>query len=494
MDNEVDLALIQSEALYCLRREQLVSLCKRRGIKPRGKSSHLADMLRKSIEAKHSPSADSMNSSYYSMSPRTDGSMSPRSMQGLGWGREMPVRSPYMRPGTQIGQGTPSARSPAASSMHSGRFASVYAPSEASEPESHGSVYLPAHSPRMDRSRVASRESRGSAYSRAPSHASPDLPSTDRMPSHASPRMPPRLGAKEENETPKAQTSYDTDKPVLPTLPTWEGIDIPLDLLDQIETGSVKDHADEAVTPAPTNDTASVTPDNREEEEDMLDMLIQGVASEPSADIEVPVLRKRSGRVHPRLPVPPTPVTSYPRPAMVSPTMPPPASTLSPTMLGPMEEGKHLTHGETRRLPADEMAEQEAERKRKKGSMGGMVRRMRHFLDTSSAPPQPTEKILPYPVAPVMGEESLVHKPARKAASVIDDDMLRMAMMSSSDPSCLPDENTAPVPAWHTAAQRANSLRSTRRFDAARPRRALPTPAVAAVGGGDNGARSRALR
>ena len=36
-DNGVDLALIRSEALYCLRREQLVSLCKRRGIKPKGK-------------------------------------------------------------------------------------------------------------------------------------------------------------------------------------------------------------------------------------------------------------------------------------------------------------------------------------------------------------------------------------------------------------------------------------------------------------------------
>lgn len=36
-DNAVDLALIRSEALYCLRREQLVNLCKRHGIKPKGK-------------------------------------------------------------------------------------------------------------------------------------------------------------------------------------------------------------------------------------------------------------------------------------------------------------------------------------------------------------------------------------------------------------------------------------------------------------------------
>ena len=34
---EIDAALINSEALYCLRRHQLVSLCKRHGIKPRGK-------------------------------------------------------------------------------------------------------------------------------------------------------------------------------------------------------------------------------------------------------------------------------------------------------------------------------------------------------------------------------------------------------------------------------------------------------------------------
>lgn len=53
MDSQVDIALIQSEALYCLRREQLVNLCKRRGIKARGKTSHLADLLRESLQAAH---------------------------------------------------------------------------------------------------------------------------------------------------------------------------------------------------------------------------------------------------------------------------------------------------------------------------------------------------------------------------------------------------------------------------------------------------------
>lgn len=37
MEPALDLALIQSEALYCLRKDQLVSLCKRYGIKPKGK-------------------------------------------------------------------------------------------------------------------------------------------------------------------------------------------------------------------------------------------------------------------------------------------------------------------------------------------------------------------------------------------------------------------------------------------------------------------------
>lgn len=37
MDHTLDLALIQSEALYCLRKDQLISLCKRYGIKPKGK-------------------------------------------------------------------------------------------------------------------------------------------------------------------------------------------------------------------------------------------------------------------------------------------------------------------------------------------------------------------------------------------------------------------------------------------------------------------------
>ncbi|WFD43157.1 hypothetical protein MPSI1_001810 [Malassezia psittaci] len=51
VDSEVDLALIRSEALYCLRKEQLVNLCKRRGINPKGKTNQLIDALRESIKA-----------------------------------------------------------------------------------------------------------------------------------------------------------------------------------------------------------------------------------------------------------------------------------------------------------------------------------------------------------------------------------------------------------------------------------------------------------
>lgn len=56
MDGELDSALIQSEALYCLRREQLVNLCRRRGIKARGKASELADLLRQSIQDRQATS------------------------------------------------------------------------------------------------------------------------------------------------------------------------------------------------------------------------------------------------------------------------------------------------------------------------------------------------------------------------------------------------------------------------------------------------------
>ncbi|WFD06591.1 hypothetical protein MVES1_001944 [Malassezia vespertilionis] len=60
---ELDLALINSEALFCLRREQLLNLCKRRGIKAKGKTEQLIDALRQSISTAHqqdqSPSAES---------------------------------------------------------------------------------------------------------------------------------------------------------------------------------------------------------------------------------------------------------------------------------------------------------------------------------------------------------------------------------------------------------------------------------------------------
>lgn len=55
-DNAVDLALIRSEALYCLRREQLVNLCKRHGIKPKGKvrlNRNTDESTRRCIAQKH---------------------------------------------------------------------------------------------------------------------------------------------------------------------------------------------------------------------------------------------------------------------------------------------------------------------------------------------------------------------------------------------------------------------------------------------------------
>lgn len=74
MDSDLDNALIQSEALYCLRREQLVNLCKRRGIKARGKAPELADLLRQSIQVHQANSPKPMSPALAELpqgSPRT---------------------------------------------------------------------------------------------------------------------------------------------------------------------------------------------------------------------------------------------------------------------------------------------------------------------------------------------------------------------------------------------------------------------------------------
>ena len=74
MDSDLDNALIQSEALYCLRREQLVNLCKRRGIKARGKAPELADLLRQSIQVDQANSPKPMSPALAELpqgSPRT---------------------------------------------------------------------------------------------------------------------------------------------------------------------------------------------------------------------------------------------------------------------------------------------------------------------------------------------------------------------------------------------------------------------------------------
>ena len=77
MDSDLDNALIQSEALYCLRREQLVNLCKRRGIKARGKAPELADLLRQSIQVHQAHSPKPMSPALAEYPHRSPGASSP---------------------------------------------------------------------------------------------------------------------------------------------------------------------------------------------------------------------------------------------------------------------------------------------------------------------------------------------------------------------------------------------------------------------------------
>ena len=96
MDSDLDNALIQSEALYCLRREQLVNLCKRRGIKARGKAPELADLLRQSIQV-HQASSSKPISPALAELPHG----SPRASSPSIKSPPMPSQSPVLPPHTE---------------------------------------------------------------------------------------------------------------------------------------------------------------------------------------------------------------------------------------------------------------------------------------------------------------------------------------------------------------------------------------------------------
>ena len=96
MDSDLDNALIQSEALYCLRREQLVNLCKRRGIKARGKAPELADLLRQSIQVHQASSPKPMSPALAEL-PHS----SPRASSPSIKSPPMPSQSPVLPPHTE---------------------------------------------------------------------------------------------------------------------------------------------------------------------------------------------------------------------------------------------------------------------------------------------------------------------------------------------------------------------------------------------------------
>ncbi|WFD25853.1 hypothetical protein MNAN1_000820 [Malassezia nana] len=123
-----------------------------------------------------------------------------------------------------------------------------------------------------------------------------------------------------------------------------------------------------------------------------------------------------------------------------------------------------LTHGDIRRIYAQIMAEQEASRQAKK-PIRKVLRRMRTFLDTSSAPPQPPSRARvqaePYPTN---------RKPDIKTDyfNVADKEMLRMALYSShSQTTVIPpvsgsNENASPSSPSKPVVR---SLRTARRLE-----------------------------
>lgn len=103
--SEIDRALVESEALFCLRRTQLVSLCKRHGLKPKGGNKDMAVALRELILATPpdahaavdaSPSADQSYSLLYTCVEQAESVKSASSSFSTSFDKEnVPTRQAY---------------------------------------------------------------------------------------------------------------------------------------------------------------------------------------------------------------------------------------------------------------------------------------------------------------------------------------------------------------------------------------------------------------
>lgn len=552
----MDLALIQSEALYCLKREQLVNLCKRRGIKPSGKTSQMADMLRKSIEAVHSPTLDA-NDSVVSGSPRSPSSKaaSPSAHEASAF--------PMRRSRFTASRRDPFQASPGASSTHSGRFASFYTPSETETEQSHSFVQgnpedLPERRKASSTRSVSATSSRASRRRVSTCEGAKNLQSIDQVTAlvHSGNHVSDAALTGEQNEAGFNKTN----------VPPLASTKVPLSIQEEDEsieksnrisgsltkstTDSPKneqslklqppslstEHDSDAGTSKPDNGPASVKAEKSDvtaDADDVLDMLISAVQSEPENEVvpaeddfpqhthlstkrtvsetrsvsnetvDIPVKRVRR-----RLPTPPSDAMSSARaPTSALHSSSPdstkdigsrpmlkfqvqeapteaeaqrqPANANNSFVMHPHEvthdlhagpEAKPLTHGDMRRIYAQLMEEREAEKLKRKSTVGKVMRRMRHMLDhtdTHSPAPAPSKAMTEQ--LPAKGVQYNNH-----ASSVVDQDMLKMALYTSTQipkSPVLNDENVPMLDSSTKAPVRAKSLRSTRPVDPALSRR-----------------------
>lgn len=423
MDNEVDFALIRSEALYCLRREQLVNLCKRHGIKPQGKPTQMADALRKSIESKqpsrvlgeiyspdpavhkptmHSPPAPQDHFSIYSPSVASPAALSVAS------GRFAGVRAAWTpsesRPMSRFNTRTSSRADSIAASHHDASESELHEPMQ---PNDKGEL----HAQRI--SNVNRDHFCGSPLEMLANNCAMHLNSFQEMPgvldAHE-PLMEPLVEAKEER------------KSQVPTKKRKKTHEVPL----QTTSGKKQVCIEEPAT-KPLQGLAFTT------------------TIEPSTHIEASPptpLSQSPGPKHPALsPQLSAPLTPSIARSAFKPTAPKvpyyEPSVSNPLSLG-SEERDHtvtnqvnerpLTHGDMRRIYAELLAEREVS-KSKHSRMRSAMRRMRHMLEpnhvnnasTSSASSHRTNQ----PTA--NAEPQLQHK---NTSSVVDHDMLMMALYS----------------------------------------------------------------
>lgn len=427
MDHTVDLALIQSEALYCLRKDQLVSLCKRYGVKPKGKvrafclhePSHMADQLRQSLLGTQTQATPCPDTPLTLCTNQRPGSMHSLTWTGPTVSPISSARTPPLNPPTCSAVSLPPTQPSVGDSVDlQESFESTHGLGLGLRTSSHELDEVACEKP-VRRTSTRPRHARAlsvvqyfkerQAENTKPIGQEPaPSPSQDHEEDDNSTDVLGMLISALEEEQPNAQEAPKTD----PVLTETRGA-----------PGQSEQGFDSAIPSASHTEAArpAVCESARQEA------------------VQQPL------------------VTANPQQHRVWPELSHQTPPIEP-------EEAPLTHGDIRRIYAEILAEQEASRRAKK-PISKVLRRMRTLLGTSSAPPQPPSRARaqaePYPTN-------------RKADiktdyfNVADKEMLRMALYSSHSQSpVIPpvsgsNENTSPST---PSTPVVRSLRTARRLE-----------------------------